>query len=469
MPPDAPTDHRAATDATARPEGGATVLVVGPGGREHALARALAQDPLVAAVHVAPGNPGAAEVATLHAVDTLDGTAVAALATRLGADLVVVGPEAPLVAGVADAVTAAGVPCFGPSREAARLEGSKAFAKEVMAAAGVPTAEARVCRTPDEVAAALDAFGAPYVVKDDGLAAGKGVVVTSDRQEALDHAAGCEQVVVEDYLDGPEVSLFAVTDGTTVVPLQPAQDFKRIGDGDTGPNTGGMGAYTPLPWAPAGLVEEVHRDVLQPTVDEMARRGTPFRGLLYAGLALTSRGTRVVEFNARFGDPETQALMALLDSSPYVLLHAAATGRLHEVPAPVWKPGAAVAVVMASAGYPASSSSGDVVVGTETLAADPAVHVVHAGTARDAEGRLVTAGGRVLAVTAVGSDLADARAKAYEGVHHVAFPGAQWRTDIAQAAAQAAGPSAAPTADLTAAPTADPTADPTAAQEATQP
>ena len=288
-------------------------LVIGTGGREHALALALSRDPEVTEVHAAPGNPGIAGVAELHDVDPLDGTAVADLAERLGADLVVVGPEAPLVAGVADAVRARGIDCFGPSREAAQLEGSKAFAKEVMAAADVPTAMAHVCTTGGG-RGALDAFGPPYVVKDDGLAAGKGVVVTDDREAALAHAAQCERVVVEEFLDGPEVSLFAITDGTTVVPLQPAQDFKRAGDGDSGPNTGGMGAYTPLPWAPEGLVEEVTARVLQPTVDEMARRGTPFSGLLYAGLALTGRGVRVIEFNARFGDPETQPLMALLDS-----------------------------------------------------------------------------------------------------------------------------------------------------------
>jgi phosphoribosylamine--glycine ligase len=412
-----------------------TTLVIGSGGREHALARALARDPGVARVHAAPGNPGMAEVAELHDVDPLEGTAVTALARRLGADLVVIGPEAPLVAGVADAVRLAGIACFGPTREAAQLEGSKAFAKDVMTAAGVPTAAARVCTTADEVAAALDEFGAPYVVKDDGLAAGKGVVVTYDRDAALAHAAQCRRVVVEEFLDGPEVSLFAITDGTTVLPLQPAQDFKRIHDGDLGPNTGGMGAYTPLPWAPAGLVDEVLRDVLQPTVDELARRGAPFAGLLYAGLALTSRGVRVIEFNARFGDPETQALLMLLDSPLSPLLYGAATGSLHGVPAPRWKPGAAVAVVMASRGYPESSSSGDVIIGTETLDAEPDVDVIHAGTARSAAGDLVTAGGRVLAVTAVGADLADARAKAYEGVATIGFPGAQWRRDIAQKAA----------------------------------
>ena len=409
-------------------------LVIGSGGREHALALALSRDPAVAEVHVAPGNPGTAAFATNHPVDQLDGEAVAALAVTLDAGLVVVGPEAPLVAGVADAVRSQGISCFGPSREAAALEGSKAFAKDVMASAGVPTAAARLCTSEAEAASALDELGAPYVVKDDGLAAGKGVVVTEDRAEALAHAAACGRVVIEGYLDGPEVSLFAITDGTTVYPLQPAQDFKRISDGDEGPNTGGMGAYTPLPWAPEDLVADVLASVLQPTVDEMARRGTPFAGLLYAGLALTSRGVQVVEFNARFGDPETQPLMALLDSPLAGLLKAAADGTLDQVEPPRWKNGAAVAVVMASAGYPESASKGDVIAGTETLQGDGSVDVIHAGTdVRD--GRLVTAGGRVLAVTAVGPDLADARAKAYEGVATIAFDGAQWRTDIARAAA----------------------------------
>jgi phosphoribosylamine--glycine ligase len=406
-------------------------LVIGGGGREHALALALARDPEVTEVHAAPGNPGIAACATLHDVDLLDGTAVADLAASLGVDLVVIGPEAPLVAGVADVVRERGISCFGPSRAAAELEGSKAFAKEVMAAADVPTAMAYVCTTPEEVESALDAFGPPYVVKDDGLAAGKGVVVTEDRAEAAAHAAACERVVIEEFLDGPEVSLFAITDGSTVYPLQPAQDFKRIFDGDAGPNTGGMGAYTPLPWAPDDLVADVLARVLQPTVDEMARRGTPFAGLLYAGLALTSRGLRVVEFNARFGDPETQPLMALLESPLAQLLKAAADGTLAQVDPPRWKQGAAVAVVMASAGYPESSRKGDLIVGTETLDKEPDVDVIHAGTAAP-DGRLVTAGGRVLAVTAVGSDVADARAKAYEGVSSISFDGAQWRTDIAK-------------------------------------
>jgi phosphoribosylamine---glycine ligase len=409
-------------------------LVIGTGGREHALARALARDPGVTEVHAAPGNPGMAAVATLHDVDPLDGPSVAALAASLGIDLVVVGPEAPLVAGVADAVRTAGIAAFGPSASAARLEGSNAFAKEVMEAAGVPTARAFVCGTTDEAAAALDELGAPYVVKDDGLAAGKGVVVTDDRAEALAHAIGCcvggGQVVIEEYLDGPEVSLFAVTDGSTVYPLQPAQDFKRIFDGDEGPNTGGMGAYTPLPWAPPGLVDEVLATVLQPTVDELARRGTPFAGLLYAGLALTSRGVRVIEFNVRFGDPETQPLLTLLESPLGELLMAAATRTLSDAAAPVFSDGAAVAVVMASRGYPASSSSGDVITGVDVADSLPGVQVIHAGTALSG-GELVTAGGRVLAIVGSGPDVAAARAAAYAGVSCISFDGAQHRTDIA--------------------------------------
>jgi phosphoribosylamine--glycine ligase len=410
------------------------VLVVGSGGREHSLVRTLARDPQVSQVYAAPGNPGMEVAATLHDVDPMDGEAVATLARRLDVDLVVVGPEAPLVAGVADAVRAVGIACFGPSREAAALEGSKAFAKQVMASASVPTAMARLCTDPDEVAAALDAFGPPYVVKDDGLAAGKGVVVTHDRDEALKHAAQCGRVVVEEHLDGPEVSLFAIPDGRTVLPMLPAQDFKRVGDGDTGPNTGGMGAYAPLPWAPDDLVAEVYARVLRPTVDEMARRGTPFAGLLYAGLALTSRGTRVVEFNARFGDPETQALLELLESPLGVVLLAAAEGRLHELDGLRWRDGSAVTVVMAAEGYPGSPRRGDPITGVRRAERDGGV-VIHAGTGRT-DGTLVTAGGRVLAVTATGSDLAEARHRAYAAVSHVEFAGAQYRSDIAACAAE---------------------------------
>ena len=406
-------------------------LVIGTGGREHALALALSRDPGVTEVHAAPGNPGIGAVATLHDVDQMSPDDVGALAEKLGVDLVVVGPEAPLVAGVADGVTARGISCFGPSREAAQLEGSKAFSKQVMADAGVPTAGSRTCTTPEEAAAALDEFGAPYVVKDDALAAGKGVVVTRDRAAALAHAEACGRVVIEEFLDGPEVSVFAVCDGATAHALQPAQDFKRIFDGGRGPNTGGMGSYSPLPWAPPDLAEVVLRDVVQPTLDEMARRGSPFRGCLYVGLALTQAGPRVIEFNVRFGDPDIQPVLALLDSPLGVLLKAAADGVLDTVPAPVFRGGAAVTVVMASAGYPESASRGDVIIGTETLDRETDVNVIHAGTALDDEGRLVTAGGRVLAVAAVGSSVADARAKAYEGVATIAFDGAQRRTDIA--------------------------------------
>src|SRR4051794_25503473 len=364
----------------------------------------------------------------------MDGRAVAALAASLGVDLVVVGPEAPLVAGVADAVRTAGIAAFGPSGPAARLEGCKAFAKEVMDAAGVPTARALVCGTVEEAAAALDELGSPYVVKDDGLAAGKGVVVTDDRAAALAHAVACDRVVIEEYLDGPEVSLFAICDGTNVLAMQPAQDFKRLGDGDAGPNTGGMGAYTPLPWAPDDLVSDVVARVIQPAVDELAKRGTPFVGLLYAGLALTSRGLRVVEFNARFGDPETQALLELLESPLGQVLNAAATGRLDEVGPLRWKAGAAVTVVMAAAGYPDSPRKGDAISGVAAAEAAGAA-VLQAGTSLG-EGGLVASGGRVLAVTATGDDLTAARDLAYRGVEAISFAGAQSRRDIAEAAAR---------------------------------
>jgi phosphoribosylamine---glycine ligase len=405
------------------------VLVVGSGAREHALCLALAADPGVTSLVCAPGNAGTAAVAEQRGLDAADPAAVAALAVEVGAALVVVGPEVPLVAGAADAVRAAGIPCFGPSAEAARLEGSKAFAKDVMAAAGVPTGRARVCTTPAEAAAALDDFGAPYVVKNDGLAAGKGVVVTSDRAVALEHAAACARVVVEEYLDGPEVSLFCLTDGVAVVPLVAAQDFKRIGNGDTGPNTGGMGAYAPLPWLPPGLVDEVVRDVAVPTVTEMAVRGTPFSGLLYIGLAVTADGPRVIEFNARFGDPETQVVLALLDTPLGGLLNAAATGELAAQPPLRWRSGAAVTVVLAAAGYPGTPRTGDVITGAEQAG------VVHAGTRRRDDGAIVSAGGRVLSPTAVGATLADARANAYELLARIELPGGQHRTDIALAAA----------------------------------
>ncbi|MEU8259534.1 phosphoribosylamine--glycine ligase [Micromonospora sp. NPDC048999] len=404
------------------------VLLVGGGGREHALALGLVGDPAVEAVVAAPGNPGIAGVAELRAVDAADPAAVAALAVEVGADLVVIGPEAPLVNGVADAVRAKGIPVFGPSAEAARLEGSKTFAKDVMTAAGVPTARAYTCTDAESVGRALDEFGPPYVVKNDGLAAGKGVVVTSDRTVAEEHAQECGQVVIEEYLAGPEVSLFVVTDGEAAVPLLPAQDFKRVGDGDTGPNTGGMGAYAPLPWAPAGLVDEVMRDVVHPTLAELRHRGTPFAGLLYVGLAITAAGPRVIEFNARFGDPETQVVLALLETPLAGLLHAAATGTLAEHPPLRWRDGAAVTVVVAAQGYPAAPRTGDVITGADRAG------VIHAGTRRDADGTLRSAGGRVLCGTATGPSLAAAREAAYDLVRGIELAGSHHRTDIAAAA-----------------------------------
>ncbi|MEV8506878.1 phosphoribosylamine--glycine ligase [Actinoplanes sp. NPDC051475] len=406
------------------------VLLIGSGGREHALAVGLAADPSVEELIAAPGNPGVATVATLRDVTATDPAAVAALAVEVGADLVVVGPEAPLVAGVADAVRAKGIACFGPSAAAARLEGSKAFAKDVMVAAGVPTGRSFTCTSTAEVAAALQEFGPPYVVKNDGLAAGKGVVVTDSLEEARRHAEECGRVVIEEFLDGPEVSLFVVTDGTAAVPLMPAQDFKRVGDGDAGPNTGGMGAYAPLPWAPADLVERVMAETVEPTLAEMRKRGTPFAGLLYVGLALTGKGPRVIEFNARFGDPETQVVLALLASPLGELLHAASTGTLADFPPLRWHEGAAVTVVVAGHNYPGTPRTGDVIEGGERPG------VIHAGTARREDGALVSSGGRVLSVTATGQDLAAARAAAYELLEGVHLEGSHHRTDIALAAVE---------------------------------
>ena len=355
----------------------------------------------------------------------------------------IVGPEAPLVAGVADAVRAAAIPVFGPSGDAAMLEGSKAFAKEVMAAANVPTAASFTCTTPPELTSALVKFGSPHVVKDDGLAAGKGVVVTNDFNEARAHgeailAAG-GTVVVEDFLDGPEVSLFCLCDGATVIPLQPAQDFKRAYDSDEGPNTGGMGAYSPLPWAPPSLVADVVQRVAQPTVEEMARRGTPFVGVLYCGLALTSKGVRVVEFNARFGDPETQVVLARLETPLAGVLLAAAEGRLNELTALRWSDDAAVTVVIAAKDYPADPAKGDPITGIETAEAIANVHVLHAGTALDPAAHLVSAGGRVLSVVGTGDGLAAARNAAYEGVAAISLPGSHHRSDIALKVAEAVG------------------------------
>ena len=409
------------------------VLVIGSGAREHALLVALRKDPSVEFLAIAPGNAGTAKLAEQHDVDVSSPGDVTGLAGRLAVDLVVIGPEVPLVRGAADAVRAAGIACFGPSKDAARIEGSKAFAKDVMAAAGVRTAASETVDNPAELDAALDRFGPPagqkaWVVKDDGLAAGKGVVVTADRDVARAHAAGLlddgHPVLLESFLDGPEVSLFCLVDGPTVVPLLPAQDFKRVGDDDSGPNTGGMGAYAPLPWLPESVVDAIVHDVVRPVAAEMVARGCPFSGLLYAGLAITSAGPAVVEFNCRFGDPETQAVLALLESPLAQLLYATATGELAAAEPLRWRDGYAVTVVLAAENYPGRPRIGDVITGAGGDG------VLHAGTAlRD--GAVVSSGGRVLSVVGTGADLSAARADAYGLLEKVHLPGSHFRRDIA--------------------------------------
>ena len=406
------------------------VLLIGSGGREHALAQALRRDPELTELHAAPGNPGIADFATLHDLDIEQNVLVLALAKELAVDLVIIGPEKPLVNGLADELRQAGIAVFGPSAIAAKLEGSKDFAKQVMHDAGVPTARSFTCSTEVLIEAALDAFGAPYVVKHDGLAAGKGVIVTSDRQLARDHAYLSTRVVIEEFLDGPEISLFGISDGTTIVAMAPVQDFKRVFDADLGPNTGGMGAYSPLPWAPADIVEQALLQVLKPTVAEMKARGTPFIGLLYAGLALTSEGLKVIEFNARFGDPETQALLPRLQTPLATLLYQAATGALHEAPALEWSPEAVVTIVLAAQGYPSTPQIGDPITGVDSV---EGAFVHQAGTTLK-DGALHSAGGRVLSVTAIGPNLAVARSKAYEGISQITLRGSHYRSDIALAA-----------------------------------
>jgi phosphoribosylamine--glycine ligase len=403
------------------------ILLIGGGAREHALAYSLTSDPAVTELHVAPGNPGINELAQLHKVNPNDSFAVAELAKRIVADLVVIGPEAPLVAGVADAIREIGIPCFGPSQAAARIEGSKSFAKEIMASAGVPTAEAFTCTTQAEMERALDIFGAPYVVKNDGLAAGKGVVVTNDRASALKHGIECGKVVIEEYLDGPEISLFGISDGETVIGMEPAQDFKRVGDNDEGANTGGMGAYSPLPWAPRDIVHQTEEQVLFPTIQELAKRESPFIGLLYAGLAMTSRGLRVIEFNARFGDPETEALLPRLKTPLAQLLFASATGKLAEHQPLEWSNEAAVTVVLASEGYPESPVINREIGG---ISSEPGTYVFHAGT-REESGQLLSSGGRVLAVTGIGPDLHLARSASYRALSQITLKGSHYRNDIA--------------------------------------
>ncbi len=387
----------------------------------------------------APGNAGIAGDARLVDVPAGDVDGIVAAAARESAALVVVGPEAPLVAGLADALAAAGIRCFGPAAAAARLEGSKAFCKEVMAAAGVPTAAYQVV---SDHRAGLEAIARyPVVIKADGLAAGKGVTIAHDEGQARDaleallveRRFGTEQVVVEEHLEGEELSLLAVCDGTDAVALASAQDYKRIFDGDRGPNTGGMGSYSPVPEVDAGRAREISKMVHQPVLDELARRGTPFHGVLYAGLMMTAEGPKVLEFNVRFGDPETQAILPRLRSDLLELLEAATTpGGLDRV-ALEWSSEAAVTVVLASGGYPESSSSGDVITGLDRVPDD--VFVTHAGTAHAADGSIVTAGGRVLSVTALGDGIAAAREAAYAAADMIQFPGKQLRRDIALRAA----------------------------------
>lgn len=407
------------------------VLVLGGGGREHALARALSRDPNVLRLHCAPGNPGTSALGENHVVNVTDPVAVRELVGRIRADLVVIGPEAPLVAGVADELRHYGVPCFGPDREAARLEGSKSFAKEIMRAAGVPTASAHTCDSPSQVRAALEAFGGPYVVKADGLASGKGVVVTEDMAEAERHASRHEKVVIEEYLDGPELSLFALSDGTNAVPMLPARDYKRALDGDLGPNTGGMGAYAPVPWVSGDLVDQVMDEAVRPTIAEMARRDIPYQGVLYVGLALTSAGPRVVEFNARLGDPETQVVLDRLATPLGGLLLATATGGLPPGTTLDWHSGAAVTVVVAADGYPSDPVTGDLVTGISAAEEVAGAYVLHAGTAWRGAHDIQTAGGRVLSVVGTGTDISAARASAYAAVERIEFRGAHVRTDIA--------------------------------------
>ena len=402
------------------------ILLVGSGGREHALALGLREDPSCTELHCAPGNPGIAPIATLHNVALTDTEGLVKLAQNLKVDLVVIGPELPLVNGVADLLRSVGIATFGPSKAAAQLEGSKDFAKGVMRDAGVPTAHSATCTTQDEIESALDKFGAPYVVKDDGLAAGKGVVVTNDRQAALEHALACKRVVIEEYLNGPEISLFGVSDGRNILPMDPAQDFKRAYDGDEGPNTGGMGAYSPLPWAPDEIVEETYEKVLAPVIAEMAARGTPFIGLLYAGLALTDRGLRVIEFNARFGDPETQVLIPRLMTPLADLLYKAATDSLDDV-ALQWREESAVTVVLAAENYPESPKLNSEISNIPEI---DKVQIFHAGT-KSSDNRLVSGGGRVMTVTGLGKDLTEARDRAYRAISQIELQGSFYRSDIA--------------------------------------
>jgi phosphoribosylamine---glycine ligase len=411
------------------------ILVLGSGAREHAIVSALLSEEAGHEITAAPGNAGIAADVPVVALDPTNGAVVSEYALENDIELVIIGPEAPLVAGVADDLRGRGIPVFGPGKAAARLEGSKTFAKHIMETAGVPTGRADRAGTLDEAVALLDGFGAPYVVKADGLAAGKGVIVTDDRAAAIAHAEHYLQqgsVLIEEFLEGQEVSLFLLSDGHTVLPLSPAQDYKRIGDGDTGPNTGGMGAYSPLPWLPDTFVDEVIDTVALPTVRQLAAEQTPFIGLLYCGLIVTRNGLRVIEFNARFGDPETQVVLPRLVTPLSGLLLAAATGRLSELQRPEFRPEVAVTVVLASEGYPESPITGRAIRGLERL---EGVTVAHAATAATENGFIAT-GGRVLSVVAVASDFAEARARVYRELGKLSLEGGQYRTDIAARVAE---------------------------------
>ena len=408
------------------------ILLVGSGGREHALALGLKADKKCSELHVAPGNPGIAQIATTHPLTITDNQAILALAQSLAVDLVVIGPEVPLVNGAADTLRAAGIATFGPSKAAAALEGSKDFAKGVMRDAGVPTARSFTCTSEGEINSAQDAFGAPFVVKDDELAGGKGVVVTDDRAEALAHALSCDRVVIEEFLDGPEISLFGISDGRNILAMEPAQDFKRAYDNNQGPNTGGMGAYSPLPWAPEDIIEQTYEKVLAPVVAEMAARGTPFVGLLYAGLALTKNGIKVIEFNARFGDPETQVLIPRLLTPLADLLYKAATNSLDDTVLH-WSDTSAVTVVLAAQGYPQSPQLGEKITAP---APQENTLIFQAGT-QEKDGSLISSGGRVMTVTGIGSDLESARHRAYQQISTIGLEGSFYRSDIALVASLA--------------------------------
>jgi len=406
------------------------ILVLGSGAREHAIVTSLLSESEKHHITAAPGNAGIAAVVPVVALDPSRSDVVSQYAIDNDIQLVIIGPEAPLVAGVADALRQRGIPVFGPGKAAAALEGSKTFAKRIMDDAGVPTGSARRAGTIDEAIAAIDEFGAPYVIKADGLAAGKGVLVTDDRDAAIAHAdfwLSHGAVLVEEFLAGQEVSLFLLSDGHTVLPLSPAQDYKRALDNDEGPNTGGMGAYSPLPWLPAGFVDEVIETIAVPTVRQLASEHTPFIGLLYCGLIVTDRGIRVIEFNARFGDPETQVVLPRLITPLSGLLFAAATGELGSVPRPEFSDNVAVTVVLASEGYPENPITGRPLTG---LADVEDVTIAHAATAL-VSGEFVATGGRVLSVVATGPDFAEARRKVYAALDTITLEGGHYRTDIA--------------------------------------